>query len=124
MRPNGYSYRYRVDRPDIVARVARLVGGLLRSSRTLGDYHRVCGVLGVEQAEPRPLEPDSHWFGGYFDGRGALEMLVPEPGGPPIPQLELRERRFGDLEPLRARFGGSLNHDTTSGGIYRWVLEG
>jgi hypothetical protein len=114
--------RYRLAAAEPLRPLLGALGGHLRSSRTLPDYHRLCRALDQPAALPLPLTADSRWFAGYFDGRGTLELLETAAG--PQPRLELVDRYLADLEPLRALFGGSLAHDPTSGGLYRWGLEG
>jgi ubiquinol-cytochrome c reductase cytochrome b subunit len=112
--------RWRLHHKEGMTYLVNSVNGLIRNTKRVPQFQRVCEILNIKFCSPLPLHPTSGWYSGFFDADGTITFSLKGK----YPQIQLRigvtNRYEKDVIYFKERFLGSIYYDRSQNGYYSW----
>jgi hypothetical protein len=119
-RSGGTSFRYRLHTLFHMGEVVHNVNGLIRTSKRLNQFYRICSSSNIPVRAPVKLKETDHWFGGYFDSNGNIDYSMQYKRPQII--ISVRAKYLEDIACFKEFFGGKIHYDSGSNGFFVWSI--
>jgi len=113
--------RWRVSAKDKMSHLVNSVNGNIRNSVRINQFHRICGILGIDVLPNEELTLDNSWIMGFFDADGTINYYHYLNNRPQL-FISISNKYKENLDHLIRLFGGSILYDKGGHGSFKWVI--
>lgn len=121
LRSGVKAYRYRLHNKKGIEILISCINGYIQHSKRQIQLFQVCKILNISIIEPKQLNKESSWFGGFFDADGTITISMKNN----IPQISVQicNKYFEDILAFKKVFQGNIYYDKSQYGSYRWSVQ-